>query len=394
MIVAFSPEAFQTLNDLALDAARRGVETNMYLLGQRSENGARIRQVIQPGNPLEHAAMTEPDYAAAAPMLAAYAARGEFLLGGAHRHDRLVGPSGGDLQTMLGIAQGFPEYLCVVIATFGEDHDPVITAHHVEGGDLTEDKVLIEQPYSAILPDSVRDERVLWVGVGSGGVLGALQLAKCQPGAITFCDGDRFELRNLQRHLATPKAVGMNKAVWMTRFLHGRTTARCKAIPRSLDQRTAREYTRLIGAHTLVVNATGYPPACFQLSDLCVNQQKICLHVGTFARGAGGIVFLQKPDGPCYRCLYQVDLAPSEDAETLDTLQRFYSYSERELSAALGLWSDTAVVAAVQAKVLLQLLKGENPTHNLFVIDNVSLTIRSVTIQRRQHCYCKKGESQ
>lgn len=397
MIVAFLKAAFDVLLDFCLEAGARGTETHAYLLGYVSRAETIITDVVRAGTPIEQPAMTQPDYAASALALQPYLDRGLTLRGEAHRHPGLVGPSAGDRRTLLAIpADKFPRYLAVVVATFEDGRKPIVTAHSVVDGVIVEHKVRISNSaYPALLPASVAHERILALGAGSGNSLTLLQVAKFGVARITIGDDDTFEARNLVRHVVDRKALGKNKAREQARFLRPRTRSEVRALPLHIGKETTDQLDAAVRAHTLIINGTGHPVASVRISQSCVRNQKVCIHAAAFARAAGGLVFLQTPDGPCYEDLYNIDLpVASDDRKTMDALTTQYGYTEEELHGQVGLWADVNTIASIHAKVILDYLKyGNNPTRpNLYLIDNHNLSIKRMRVQRRPDCTtCKEA---
>jgi hypothetical protein len=390
-IVAFLKDALDVLLDLCVEAASRGTETHAYLLGERSRKEIIITTVLRAGTPVELATMTQPDYGASAVAMQPYLDRGLSLLGEAHRHPGLIGPSGGDRRMLLAIpADLFPDYFCVVVATFPDGRKPVVTAHSVVDGRIVEHDVrIINSPYPALLPESVHAEGVIHFGAGSGAALVLLQVAKFNVGLLTIADDDVFEPRNLERTIVDKTALEKNKAVVLARFLRPRTSARVRALPLHVGHDTMDQVDAQVRRHTLVLNGTGDPVGSVRISQSCVRNRKVCIHAGAFARAAGGFVFLQTPDGPCYECLYDFDLASSpDDRETMETLKRQYGFNEQELHAQTGLWADVNTIASVAAKVTQDYLKYglDHRRPNLYLIDNHHLSIKQLTVQRRPDC--------
>jgi hypothetical protein len=189
MIVSFLRSALATLLTLSHEAEHRAAETHAYLLGRRSLQECIITTVLRAGSPIEHAAMTRPDYAASAVAMQPYLDRGENLLGEAHRHAGLIGLSAGDRVTLRSIPAQFPHYLAVVVTTFGDEREPIITAHTAEGGVIVEHEVrTAENAYLAHLPPP--SLRVLQVGAGSGGCLVAPPVCKLPIARFTIVDCD------------------------------------------------------------------------------------------------------------------------------------------------------------------------------------------------------------
>src|SRR5581483_9439704 len=269
-------------------------------------------------------------------------------------------------------------------------------AHSIEDGEIVEHKVrVIDAAYPALLPSTVQQESVLSFGNGSGNSLVLLQVAKLPIRRLTIADDDTFEERNLVRHLVDHAALGKNKAVVGARFLRRRSTAKISAVRLHVGSATMAKVDRLVRDHSFVINGTGHPVASARISQSCARQRRTCLHSAAFARGAGGFVFLQAPGGPCYECLYDLNLeSQTDDHETMQTLVTQYGYTEEELHAQIGLWADVNTIASVAAKVVLDYFKYGNDSRrpNLYVIDNHYLTINRRRVQRRTDCTtCKEA---
>jgi len=230
-VVELVHAAYEMLLRIIQEAVRRGTETHAYLLGRRTAQELIITTVLRAGTPVEHAAMTQPDYAAAALAMQPHLACGEVLLGEVHRHPTgYCGPSPGDRQMLLAIPPDkFPGYVCMV-ATDMPEGLPVVTAHSVVRGELVEHEVrIIENAYPVLLPGTT-DVAVLSFGAGSGAALSTLQVAKLPIGKLTIVDHDTFEERKLLRHIADKGAVGKAKAPYVARLLRARSNARITAI--------------------------------------------------------------------------------------------------------------------------------------------------------------------
>jgi molybdopterin/thiamine biosynthesis adenylyltransferase len=388
-LVEIASETYEEILALVAAARERGVETHLYVFGKRTPASMMVRKVVRAGTPVEHAAMTQPDYGAAALAMQPLIAAGHQLLGELHKHpDDYIGPSSGDRQMLLNIPPDkFPNYLCMVL-TFRAAGPPIITAHSVRDGEIVAHDVrIVANGYPALLPASVEGVRIFAPGAGSGGCLTDLQLAKLPIAELLIGDFDPFEAQNLQRHIATPDALGKPKAPYLAAFLQERSDANVIATDLQITPANIEEVNRLVGEYTLTVNNTGHPPTSILLSRSCANARKVCIHAGAFARGSGGFVFLQTPDGPCYECLYDLQRnQATDDPASLEALAQQYGYTDEDLRAHIGLWTDVNLVASVQAKVVLEFLKHGQLQHNLWVVDNDRLSITARRVQRHAEC--------
>jgi molybdopterin/thiamine biosynthesis adenylyltransferase len=384
MTITISPSAARFLRRRAEQGRRRGVEVHAYALGNTTVAGIHIEHFVSAGKPRASGAMIEPDYAAAAEAIVPYQKRGFDVLGEAHSHLDLIGPSAGDLRTLRDISPHYPGYLCLVIAP-----GPTITAHSIEN-DVVVEHAVVPQEYR-LDTNAVRRMDVLQLGLGSGGAALTPLLFKLGFRSITVADNDVLEARNLERHLAAKQDVGKAKVDVLKRFARGRTTSRIRTIRHALTSETRPLFEKEFAKADSVINAMGHPVASRTASHIGHTTATPVIHAAVFEEASGGFVFLDLPDGACYSCLYPLNLAPeADDAQTLATLTEQYGFSEDDISAQLGLWTEINVIAALQAKVFLDFLKGKT-TPNLYVIDNDHNTITQHNIPQREGCICKGG---
>jgi molybdopterin/thiamine biosynthesis adenylyltransferase len=384
MTITISPSAARYLRRLAEQGRRRGVEVQAYALGNTTGAGVHIEHFVSAGTPRASGAMIEPDFTASAQAIAPYQQRGFDVLGEAHSHLSLIGASAGDIKTLRDVSTHYPGYLCLVTAP-----GPTITAHSIEDGAAVEHAV-VAQEYR-LDTNAVRRMNVLQLGLGSGGSALTPQLCKLGLHTITVADNDVLEGRNLERHLATTQDIGKAKVDVFKRFARGRTTSRIRTIRHPLTSETRALFEKEFARADCVINAMGHPVASRTASHLGHTTGTPVIHAAVFEEASGGFVFLDLPEGACYSCLYPLNLAPAaDDAQTLATLTEQYGFSEDELSAQLGLWTDINVVAALQAKVFLDFLKGKTMP-NLYVVDNDHNTVAQHMIPQREGCICQGG---
>ena len=396
MIVNFRRAAHEEWISQCRSARERGTETHGYLLGMRSLAEVIVTVVLSVGTVVEEAMMTRPDYGASAVAMLPYLKRGLVLLGEVHKHpDGMPAPSSGDRLMLLGIPRDeFPGYLCLVTSFVADQ--PVTTAHSVRDDAIVEHPVrTIAVAYPALLPESVAEHRILQLGAGSGASLTLPQTAKLGVKQITIVDHDLVEPRNVDRHFATRRSIGKPKARVLRDFLRERSTARIHAREFEITARTIDRLDAEVRRHTLIINGTGHPLASLLISRSCARLGKPCVHAGAFARGSGGFVFVQVPGGACYECLYGLRLeSVADDAVTMTTLTKQYGYSEEELRAQVGLWTDVNMIAAVQSKVVLDYLKFGSLREHLWLVDNLHVSITKRRIANDTQCVaCNGGHS-
>lgn len=389
--------AKERLLAIADDATKRHTETHAYLLGHYDKDGTGvITRVEQVGAPTEHAFMTRPDLVAAAQLLQPLRRKGYRILGEAHRHANIIGPSPGDLETLKrSDPKDFPDHRCLVVTTFNNEKEPVMKCHALTSDGTTQehDLVLTDEndplQYQPFLPGSVSDATVLLFGVGSGGGQVAVQAAMLNPGRLVLIDPDKVEERNLSRHVLGKRAVGKNKARAMREYLRERTTAKVFAFDFTVTPGKRERLGPLFLDSDLVVNCTGHPVASSILCAIGREHQVPIIHAGVYEQGAGGFVFYQDPHSsePCYDCIFQhTRRARPEDNVTLESLTSTYGFTPEQLDHQLGLFADINVVAAIQAKVVMEALKGISFDKNLWLIDNHQLGINATLVRQDPDC--------
>jgi molybdopterin/thiamine biosynthesis adenylyltransferase len=385
MILRLTRAAYAVVLSLLERTVEQRLEQHAYFMGIRLLDEFVVLHVVSVGQPRATAVMIEPDYGASGVALAPLFARGLELLGDMHTHLSLPDLSGVDESTLLGLSADFAGYL-VMVATPG--NPPILRAATAVDGRIVHHEVVISDA-DVLLPSRVREHQILQVGLGSLGSLVALQVARLGIGVHTLVDNDRLSHDNLRRHLLTASDIGKYKVRGMAREVRHRTTAIVRTHTLHLGATNHDRVRQLMRASTIVLNTSGDPRVAFELSAAAATERRVCFHAGVYPRGRGGLVYRQDVDGPCYRCLMPLREAPvSEQQDALDTLQRQYGYTEDELSAHVGMWSQINLVAAVATRVLTSYLQGVM-LPNLHVIDDKNLTIQSVNLQPNPDCTCK-----
>ncbi len=401
LIVRLPESTFAQISKHCAAARRRGTETQFYLLGERDDEHITILVALRAGNPIEGAGHTQPDFGNAAMDLVPYYNEGYKLLGEGHRHpDGFIGPSGTDLATLTSIdADLFPGYVCLVASALGPDL--ALTAHTANPDGSVQAHTVAIVPdasirsrlfYHPLVPNDRQDATIIIIGLGTLGCQLALHAAKLKPKKIILIDNDRLERRNLDRHFADQASIGKHKVTWAKRFLKDRgSRAAIETHRREINPANRDWLTRLATTASVIVDATGHPVANHLTSEIGREIGKPVIVAGVFTRGSGGFAFRQDtiPTSPCYACLYHLTRkAATDDTATMDLLANQYGFTPAELQAHVGLFSDATVVASLQAKLLLDLLRRE-PTEtdpNLWVIDNALVTVTRHRVQQDPQC--------
>jgi molybdopterin/thiamine biosynthesis adenylyltransferase len=214
--------------------------------------------------------------------------------------------------------------------------------------------------------DLLKDRTVLIIGLGTGGITVALELAKSGIGRFILVDHDRLEIGNIMRHSAGISFVGRQKVtaardlILETNPLGAVETYAIKA-----DDENKELLRTLIERADLVICATDNRPSKLLINSLCVDVKKCVLFGGAFRRAYGGQVLRVRPgESACYHCLViympeteaDREISSQEDADSI-------AYSDRPVAIEPGLSMDVAPISIMLSKLALQeLISGKEST--------------------------------
>jgi adenylyltransferase/sulfurtransferase len=215
------------------------------------------------------------------------------------------------------------------------------------------------------------DSHVLIVGLGGLGSPVAMYLAGAGVGKLTLADFDTVEISNLQRQIAhSTERVGELKT-------HSARAA-CHAINPDIEidvidfAMEANELEGIIPHCSAVVECSDNFPTRFAVNASCV-QHKIPLITGAAIRFDGQITVIRpdRPDSPCYRCLY------TEGSDTAESCA---------LTGVLG--PVVGMIGCVQAIETIKVLcnVGEDLCGRLVLFDGLGMEWHEIQLRRSADC--------
>ena len=219
--------------------------------------------------------------------------------------------------------------------------------------------------------EKLRRSRVLIIGMGGLGSPAAMYLAASGVGNLVIVDHDQVELSNLQRQIVhTTLSLGQPKVESARHTLLAiNPEVHITAFNTRLD---ADGLAEQVGLADAVLDATDNFATRFALNRLCV-EQKTPLISGAAIRMEGQVAVFRadRPDSPCYRCLYK----------DMDELGETCSQTG-VLAPVVG------IIGSIQAtetiKVLLDM--GETLTGRLLLLDAFTMEWRSVRLRKDPEC--------
>jgi len=161
--------------------------------------------------------------------------------------------------------------------------------------------------------ESLKNSRVLIIGMGGLGSPAAMYLAAAGVGNLVLSDFDSLEISNLQRQLAYQSDdVGAAKVELMKQRLQSlNPTIQVRTINRKMDQAQLLLELMMVD---LVLDCTDNMISRQMINGACV-KARVPLIIGAAIRFEGQLMFFdhRQQDSACYHCLF-----PSSEEQTLN----------------------------------------------------------------------------
>lgn len=247
--------------------------------------------------------------------------------------------------------------------------DGISTTMPITIANLTGD--LSARRQSLIETSIIQDASVCIIGLGTGGIQIALDLAKAGVANFKLIDPQRLEVGNVSRHSAGISLVGRRKvAAAKDLLLEKNPLAEVEIYAVSVAAEQRELLVSLVGNSTVVICATDNRQSKLLINELCVKLRKPVIFGGAFRRAYGGQVFRLRPgESACYHCF--VLAMPEKEADSeISSLENAaaVAYSDMPVAIEPGLAIDVAPIANMVSKLALQeLLKGKTST--LHILD-------------------------
>ncbi len=213
--------------------------------------------------------------------------------------------------------------------------------------------------------------RVLVIGLGGLGSPVAMYLAASGVGRLVLVDHDKVELTNLQRQIVhTTASIGQDKTASATSQLQAlNPEIAITAINRKLGEAELLEQVRAADA---VVDASDNFTTRFAINIACVKAKKPLVS-GAVVRFEGQVAVFRpdRPDSPCYHCLYRDAGEPEEPCAEFGVL-----------APAAG------IVGSIQAAETLKLLLGvgQTLTGRVLLLDALAMEWRELKLRKDPAC--------
>lgn len=218
---------------------------------------------------------------------------------------------------------------------------------------------------------SLRDAKVLIVGLGGLGNPVSMYLAAAGVGTLYLADGDTIEITNLQRQvLFNENDIGNNKAdIAAEKLLQQNPEISVEVIDEMLDEELCQYYFSQVD---LVIDCSDNITTRYLINQQCVNQ-KTPLIVGA-ATGFDGqqlVVDPRDPTSACYQCLFPAsEKAPANNCQTIGIVGPVL-----------------AIIAGMQSLQAIKLLTGNKVQINqLSLFDGLHNQWQQFTLKKQKNC--------
>jgi molybdopterin/thiamine biosynthesis adenylyltransferase len=209
--------------------------------------------------------------------------------------------------------------------------------------------------------DYLLDKTVAVVGLGTGGSLGALELAKCGVGKFKLIDFDILETHNITRHVCNLEDIGRFKTQAVRDLI---TKVNPFAIVDTYEiniNENISEFRKIVKQVDLVFAATDSESSKFLINKICFEENIPSVYGAAYERAFGGDVIRVIPhETPCYDCIMGKLIRELNFAETRKGIFDYSSIEDStKITAEPGLGIDVAFIVLIQVKyALLTLLRN------------------------------------
>ena len=218
--------------------------------------------------------------------------------------------------------------------------------------------------------DVLRSKCVAIIGLGSGGSVLALYLAKSGVKNFIFIDDDQMETHNIIRHLCDLSQIGRHKTLAVKDFILARIPdIYIQTVERKFLLNTKKDFDyfmTLLESVDLIAAVSGEHDVNYAINDF-IQSNHLSIPVvfaGTFEGVKGGLMFKVDPRNNdfCYHCIYatpeKYGSIRTKAIPTTEELERKISYDRtmQEQLAQPGLGLDVDNLTILLAKFCLDIL--------------------------------------
>ncbi|MFB5600815.1 MAG: ThiF family adenylyltransferase, partial [Nitrososphaeraceae archaeon] len=224
----------------------------------------------------------------------------------------------------------------------------------------------------------INKKNVAIIGLGSGGSLIALHLAKSGIGKLTLIDGDVLMDHNIVRHICSLQDVGRYKTLAVKDHILERVpTIEITTVekPFSRENKNIENFfDSLLSKVDLIVSATGDNLMNETINEFGYKRNLPIIFAGAFEKIIGGIIIRIDPrkKSLCYRCMYKKygDDTLFQKPQIIDkNYIQNYGRDVKDMLTQPGLGIDIDLITLPTVKFILSTLLGEKDIDQSFKAD-------------------------
>ncbi len=224
----------------------------------------------------------------------------------------------------------------------------------------------------------INKKNVAIIGLGSGGSLIALHLAKSGVGNLTLIDGDVIMDHNIVRHICSLKDVGRYKTLAVKDYILDRVpiiNITTIEKPFSRENRNIEDFfDHLLSKADLIVSATGDNIMNESINEFGYRRNIPIIFAGAFEKITGGIMIRIDPrkKSICYRCIYKKygDDTIFQKPQIIDkNYIKNYGRDIKDMLTQPGLGIDIDLITLPTVKFILSTLLEEKDMDGSFKSD-------------------------
>jgi len=220
--------------------------------------------------------------------------------------------------------------------------------------------------------DALKTKKVVIIGMGSGGSLVAVYLAKSGLKNFILVDDDRLETHNIIRHICDLSQLGRYKTHAVKEFIERRIPdVNIETVEKKFELHTktdSDEFLTMFQGVDLIIAVSGEHVVNYSINDFIhTNHLPIpIIFAGTFDGVKGGLMFKVDPrkNDYCYHCIYSepIDSGSTSSLPTTSELEKQITYDRnlQEQIAQPGLGLDIDNLTILLSKFSLDILLHEN----------------------------------
>lgn len=245
-----------------------------------------------------------------------------------------------------------------------------------------------------LLETSVLEGRKVGVvGLGSGGSVIAVELAKAGIGEFVLIDFDRLELGNISRHVCGTGDLGRHKTKAVRDLLYGKNPyVKVKTAEFDINQRLEESYLLLKDCE-LIIAATDNNRSRFNLNNIALEYRIPTIFGRALTRASGGDVLRVRPyKGPCLGCVFTQDFLSSRKEEVAQFRQAredtpaYVPDEDVKATIQVGLSSDILPISNMIVKLALVEL-SRNTTSGIASLEEDLIADFYIWANRREQTY-------